>query len=215
MRVAVRPSPPYRTWVKDNVGPVTWEVAVNHSGRVLSKAMSSRKPKVVEPSSGSRDLPPGRIFRDQTCQTPMIHSSDGFCQTESRVFADCGIGPDLIRLETRMAPYCPVQVYHPPWPVVWVQVMDALGVIRDTVWTMPTPVEEEVLMNQFPPETTHETVAAYVFPADALTMRPARRPFVPPLPPPPFMRPPPPAEAPGYVPIPLELEPCTPCRPRY
>ena len=199
MHVATRPSPPYRTWVRDNVGPVTWNVAVNHADRVLAKSISSRKPDVHESSSSSAQPPVPRISQDQFCQTQVIHVRENFCQTVLPSFAHCGVGPDLIHLETRLVPFYPIQYFHPPWPIVWVHVVDAFGVIHDTVWTMPTPVEEEILANQFPPETTHET--EYVFPTNALIPR-RPPPFVKRPPPPPFTRPMPPDERPGYIPIP-------------
>ena len=37
MHVAVRPSPPYRSWVRDNLSPVTWSTAVNYANRELGK----------------------------------------------------------------------------------------------------------------------------------------------------------------------------------
>ena len=37
MHVAVRPSPPYRSWVRDNMAPVTWSTAVNRANRELDK----------------------------------------------------------------------------------------------------------------------------------------------------------------------------------
>ena len=64
---------------------------------------------------------------------------------------------------------------------------------------MSTPVADQVLINVFPPETTHEPphVPAEIHITPVAPVRPKVRP-----PPPPFPRPEPPAERPGYVPIP-------------
>ena len=74
--------------------------------------------------------------------------------------------------------------------------------IHDTLWTMPTPIEDQILVNVFPPpETAHEAIE-YAIPANFLNpanpIRPKTRP-----PPPPFnLRPEPPVERPGYFPVP-------------
>ena len=73
-----------------------------------------------------------------------------FCQTVSPLTADFGVGPDLIHLETTVTVFRPVEFYHIPWPVVWVVVFDEFGAIHDTLWTMPTPTEFDVPLNQFP-----------------------------------------------------------------
>ena len=199
MHVAARPSPPYRTWVRDNIAPVTWDIAVNHSDKVLSRLVTSRRapPTFTEASSSSTQRPPGRSVQDQFCQTVTSEMTHRFCQTETPVCVDVEISPDLIHLETTLVLFRSVEFYHPPWPIVWVQVVDEFGVIRDTIWTMPTPIEEEILVNQYPPETNHET--GYVYPSDPPTVLPPRRPFGRP-PPPPFPRPEPPTERPGYFP---------------
>ena len=202
VRIAVRPSPPYRSWVRDYLAPVTWDVAVKHADSMIRKSIASRQPapKLPEPSSSSSQPPVIHQSQDQFCQTQCILTNDGFCQTVSRSFSEIGVGPDLIHLETTIVPYFPVEYYHPPWPTVWVHVVDELGVIHAVVPTIPTPVEEEVTINQFPPETTHEVTTGY--PMNPLTP-PPRRPFGRP-PPPPFhlFRPEPPVERPGYIPIP-------------
>ena len=69
---------------------------------------------------------------------------------------DNGISPDLSHREVSIAPFRRVTFYHPPWPVVLVDVVDQFGVIRDTLCTTPTPPEIEAPANQFPPESTHE-----------------------------------------------------------
>ena len=200
MHVAVRPSPPYRNWVRDNLAPVTWRNAVIHSDRVLDNLRTARTFSKSEASSSSTlAQPSAKNYRDQFCQASSPAVFENFCQTDSRSTAECGIGPDLIHLETTIVPYRSVEFFHRPWPVVWVIVFDEFGVIHDTLWTMPTPLEVEVLVNQFPPETTHET--EYVIPADPLIAVPPRRHLVRP-PPPPFPRPEPPVERPGYMPAP-------------
>ena len=82
-------------------------------------------------------------------------------------------------------------------------VFDEFGAIRATLWSMPTPAEFEVPMNQFPPETIHEQILpeAYGLPANVLIPFAPRRPNFRP-PPPLFARPEPPAERPGYIPVP-------------
>ena len=122
-------------------------------------------------------------------------------QTDVIHTVDAGVNPDLIHLVTTIVPYYPVEYFHKPWPVVWVAVFDEWGVIHDTLWTMPTPLEDQILVDIFPPETTHETIE-YVIPANFLNpvnpIRPKTRP-----PPPPFhLRPEPPVERPGYIPVP-------------
>ena len=62
--VAVRPSPPYRTWVRDNLAPVTWFAAVTHSNKMLGNLRTHRMTP-HEPSSSSADSPK---------TPPVIHS---------------------------------------------------------------------------------------------------------------------------------------------
>ena len=52
LHVAVRPSPPYRTWVKDFLAPVTWKAAVTHADKNLTRLLNLR-PMTHEPSSSS------------------------------------------------------------------------------------------------------------------------------------------------------------------
>ena len=212
LHVAVRPSPPYRAWVRDNVAPVTWHAAVTHSDRILARwanpqtvtqqasSSSSNHPKAGPPPA-PKSVP--KNFAQVHCQAA-IPTTDGFCQTILPTTQDIGIGPDLIHLETTLAAHHPAEYYHVPWPVVWVAVFDESGVIRETLWAMPTPGEFVVAANVFPPpETTHETVlhAVYNFPADtALPVHPRRPNFRPP--PPLFPRPEPPVGRPDYIPIP-------------
>ena len=222
MHVAVRPSPPYRTWVKDNLAPVTWQSAVSHCDRILDRARNSRTP-IHEPSPSSAapvispkppcPPPPFRSVTDSFCQTT-IHTAEGFCQTVLTPVRDSSTSPDLVHLETTLVAYRPIEYYHVPWPVVWVTVFDEFGVIHGTLWTMPVPEELVVPVNQFPPESTHETFVpvAYDFAADSWMPVPPHRPNFrpPPLlnqvanrpPPPAAPRPQPPAEQPGYIPIP-------------
>ena len=83
-------------------------------------------------------------------------------------------------------------------------VFDAFGVIQGTLRTVPTPVELDVPVNEYPPPETNNEITempAYHFPADlALPVHPRRPAFRPP--PPFFPRPEPTAELPGYIPIP-------------
>ena len=44
LHVAVRPSPPYRTWVCGNIAPVTWQIAVTRSDRLLDRLRTHRHP---------------------------------------------------------------------------------------------------------------------------------------------------------------------------
>ena len=70
---------------------------------------------------------------------------------------------------------------------------------------MPTPVDDEIPVNQFPPETTHEITdpTVYAAPADfALPVHPHRPDFRFRPPHPLFPRPEPPVERPGYIPAP-------------
>ena len=212
LRVAVRPSPPYRSWVKDHLEPVTWQVAVTHSDRCLARyvtpksvtheaSSSSTHPPKSGPPPAPRSSP--KNFASAFCQASVI-MIDGVSQTISNASRDFGVGPDLIHLETSMVVYRPVEYFHVPWPIVWVAVFDEFGAIRDTFWTMPTPVEFEVPVNQFPPEATHEINAplAYDFPANLALPAHPRRPILIRPPPPMFPRPEPPVERPGYIPIP-------------
>ena len=215
--VAVRPSPPYRTWVKDNLAPVTWFAAVNHADKTLDNLRTHRM-KPHEPSSSSTALtqavspvirqPPAREMTDGFCQAD-FETADNFAQTIGIHTTDFGVGPDLTHLETDITIFRSVDFYHPPWPVVWITVIDSFGVIHDTLWSMPTPTEFEIPLNQFPPETTHEIVIlpAYGLTTDMSIPVAPRRPFwrMPPPPPPTFPRPEPPAERPGHMPIPRDI----------
>lgn len=204
MHVAVRPSPPYRTWVKDNLAPVTWSTAVTHANRMVDRFRGG--PVTHEKSSSSTDqIPPSKpskSFADQFCQAGVCSVSESSCQTIQARTEDVGVGPDLIHLITTLVPYRSVESFHKPWPVVWVTVFDERGVIHGTRWTMPTPVEDQILLNVFPPETTHEfpQVATTIHPTFVARVFPKVRP-----PPPPFPRPEPPAERPGYVPVPAGI----------
>ena len=215
LHIAVRPSPPYRTWVRDNIAPVTWQAAVTHSDRILSRWFSPKTP-IHEPSSSSSNPPkagppPAPIpksspknFASVICQAS-VQMMDGVCQTISKATRDFGVSPDLTHLESSLIVYRPIEYYHVPWPIVWVTVFDEFGRIHDTLRTMPTPVEDEIPVNQFPPETTHEITdpQVYAVPADfALPVHPHRPEFRFRPPPPLFPRPEPPAERPGHIPIP-------------
>ena len=216
LHVAVRPSPPYRTWVKDHLAPVTWQAAVNHSDRVLDNLRTHRTPKHEAASSSTNPpkvsspvhpkppcpQPPKKLMIDdfsQTCE----HTTDQFCQTTPTFTRDFGVGPDLIHLETSIVGFRSVEFYHPPWPVVWVTVFGEFGMIHGTLWTMPVPNELDVAVNQFPPETTHEIIIpeVYEITADLLIPVHPRRPNFRP-PPPLFPRPDPPVERPGVFPVP-------------
>ena len=228
LHVAVRPSPPYRSWVKDHLAPVTWHAAVTHVDLMIDRARN-RRTSTHEPSSSSGappnlsvsaspkpscPPPPCKSVTDSFCQTS-VRTSESFCQTTVITTRDSSTTPDLIHLETTLVIHRPIEFYHPPWPVVWVTVFDQFGVIHDTLWTMPVPYELIVDVNQFPPETTVEIQEpdAYDVPADLLMpVPPQGRNFRPPPPgfpqharrppPPQFPRPEPPAERPGYFPIP-------------
>ena len=160
LHVAVRPSPPYRAWVRDNVAPVTWHAAVTHSDRILARwanpqtvtqQASSSSPN--HPRAGPPPAPKSvpKNFAQVHCQAA-IPTTDGFCQTILPTTQDIGIGPDLIHLETTLAAHHPAEYYHVPWPVVWVTVFGESGAIRDTLWAMPTQEEFVVAVNVSPPK---------------------------------------------------------------
>ena len=119
--VAVRPSPPYRTWVRDNLAPVTWHAAVSYSDKVLDNLRTHRKTP-HEPSSSSagpsKNPPPVIHHRptiqmlDSFCQAD-FEVKDSFCQTFSPLTVDFGVGPDLIHLITDLARYRSIEDYHP------------------------------------------------------------------------------------------------------
>ena len=153
--VAVRPSPPYRTWAKDHLAPVTWHAAVTHSDKTLDRLRGPRGPP-NEPSSSSNSAPkaaPPVIHRPQLsdgfCQVD-FETRDNFAQTAVTQFADFGVGPDLVHLQTDLVVYRPIEFFHPPWPVVWIVIFDSSGVIHGVRWTMPTPVEDEIHTNVSP-----------------------------------------------------------------
>ena len=158
LHVAVRPSPPYRTWVKDFLAPVTWKAAVTHTDKNLTRLLNLQ-PVTHEPSSSSSNppkagpppapTPPSRSFAQAFCQAS-VSMADSDCQTISPSTRDFGTAPDLIHLVDVLVVHHPVEYYHPPWPVVWVSVIDAFGVIHATLWTMPTPLELVVSVNEYP-----------------------------------------------------------------
>ena len=220
LAAAVRPSPPYHDWVQEHIAPIDWMCAVTHLGRKLDKLRAPRHPPKIDHSPGSNSIAeddlapiPAHPYQPLKCDqaiqiTPprkLIH--DQSFQVGCPIMADKGIGPDLILLEVSIVPYRAVNFYHPHWPVVWIDVVDQSGVIRDTLWSMPTPPEIEVLVDQFPPETTHEVEGpppVYGSPPGFLAaVNRAGRAF---RPPPPMFpmepRPLPPDVDPHYIPAP-------------
>ena len=209
MHIAVRPSPPYRDWVKGDSAPLSWLAAVSH----LDEKLKSQAQHIF-----------ARSTRNFVCQTdipiaPLKPRSYDFCSQFSSssesvgcqagaITRECGIGPDLIHLVTTLAVYRPYWELHPPWPTLRLWIADANGVIHGFNDIIPTPLEEQVEVNVYPPETTHEPrppITWNMVPPHLLALlthgngRPMFRPppLLPKAPPPP-----PPDFAPGYIPVP-------------
>ena len=141
MAVVVRPSPPYRDWVLGESSPLNWTHAVSRLDRMLDSLAPNRGPRTAD-ASCSADIPivPLRPkSQDFWCQ---FMSS---CRSVSRQAVpstrDCGVGPDLIHLETTLSIFRPYWFYHPPWQVAVFHVVDSNGVIRGIREVTPTSLK--------------------------------------------------------------------------
>ena len=216
MAVAVRPSPTFLDWVRNDAEPLTWRHLATHLGRQMGNDRTRRPPASSDPSPCSAPFPPDGIpvptppnrssTRDQACQIspPRKLIQDAACQSGCSIMVDSGASPDLTHLGVSLVPIRPVTSYLPPGRRFVLTRSKILMRFRMFVWAMPTPPEIETPAEQSHPESTREVNGPPLFyPIPPQLMEQLTRPprtRHPPFPVEDF--PPPPAVDLWYIPVP-------------
>ena len=205
MHIAARPSPPYRDWAPGNSAPLSWLSDVSYLDEKLKALIHKTTARPPRHFSCQTEIPcvPLRPRTYDFCSQFVSSCRSVSCQV-GPVMRECGVGPDLIHLVTTLSLYRPYWELHPPWPTLRLWIVDAEGVIHGFNDIIPTPLEFQLEVNQYPPETTLEPRPPITW--DIVPPHLIPRMFRPNLRPPPALPkagpPPPPDHPPGFIPVP-------------
>ena len=114
MAAAVRPSPPYREWVLAESAPLNWMQAVSHLDRMLDSLPPPKLGPRTADGSCSADIPivPFRP-KSQDFWRQFMSSFRSVSRQAVPSTRDCGVGTDLIHLETTLSIFRPYWFYRP------------------------------------------------------------------------------------------------------